>query len=138
MVNTPLVRIARFSSKWLPVPSLQPTTDTLDNKPPRQVAILIFCVRVAERRVNLCLVVADAFPNSSVLVRRRVQYGSGGIVARAQRVQDGSNSRRLAISTLSRYTGCWCGRETGPAGRTPGEARGSYQSHSQDADPMAR
>jgi hypothetical protein len=32
------------------------------------VTILIFCVRVAKWRVYLCLVVADAFPNSSVLV----------------------------------------------------------------------
>jgi hypothetical protein len=38
-----------FSSKRLPVSSLQPTSDTLDNKPPRQVAVLVFCVRVAKR-----------------------------------------------------------------------------------------
>ena len=76
--------------------SLQPTTDTLDNKPPRQVAILIFCNRVAKRRVYLCLVSEDAFPNSSVLVRRSVQFDSGGIVARAR----GERSSNLAARAL--------------------------------------
>jgi hypothetical protein len=48
----PLLQIA-FSVQMVAFLSLQHTPDTPDNKPPRQVAILIFCLRVAERRVYL-------------------------------------------------------------------------------------
>ena len=47
---------------------------------------LPFRLRTAMLRVYCCLVVADAFPSSTVLVRQTVQHGSGGIVARGQRV----------------------------------------------------
>ena len=40
----------------------------------------------AKRRVYPCLLVADVFPNNSVLAPQRVQHGNGGIVARAQQV----------------------------------------------------
>lgn len=67
----------------------------------------------ATRRACHRLLVADAFPNNSVAVRRRVQRGSGGIAVHAQRVQV-HRPFPEPISVLSRFllrSGriCWRG-----------------------------